>query len=281
MNPIILYDNLAENSTLTASGTASNYNVDYLKDGRTFTSWKGNNASSNSIIIDLKSEKFIGAIALAGHNLLEVSGRVKIYKSDNNVNWSLVGSEIIVTSKRVFMKMLSSEPGGSGLDGLQGEALLGLDGEPLLPLEADNYSARYWKITFTTTAAPEIAVLFMGEFIQFEYPPEVPTIPYVEKIVANSSFSNEGHLLGIDVRYHQEETQQRFTNFSRAWYKATLKPFWENYGRWLKQFIYAWDFENRDEDVFYCVLNDSHIIQEPLSSGPFVDEINLDMKILA
>ena len=66
---LILYDNILGNTVLTASSTASEYDVDNLKDWKVYTQWKPNTTGSHTITVDCGSAKAANAMGIIGHNL--------------------------------------------------------------------------------------------------------------------------------------------------------------------------------------------------------------------
>ena len=281
MTPILLYDNALDNAAITTNAPLTGYSPDYLKDKKTFTYWKGGSATSNILIIDLGSSKYISAVAFGAHNFKDVKAKIKIEKSSNGTTWTAVGNQFNVESSNAIVRVLSSNESASALELLQGGSIGLLQGGDLLPLQGSIYSARYWKITFTTIAAPRFAVLYMGEYIKFEFPPDSSYVPNQKSIVANVSDSNEGHMLGAEVKYFPKETNPTFSNFTRTWYATKLDAFWENHGKYLLPFFWAWDIDNRPNDIFYCVLKQSMVMQEPLRINPYVEQLQLNFKILA
>ena len=248
MNPVILYNNKIKDATVTATSSATDYDVDYLKDNKTYTSWKATASGTNNIFVDFGASTSVTAWGIAVHNL--DGADLTLYKSSDNSLWFPVSSQFQVSGDSSILK---------------------LSGD----------TERYWKLEIVSTVIPQIGVLYLGEYFTFDYPPESPVIPNRETIIAQSETSNAGHLLGTDVRYYSNTAQFAFKNITRTFYTTKLKVFWDLHARLLKGFFFAWDLTNRPDDVFYCKISEDSTIQEPLSLLDYVDEVSLNLRILA
>lgn len=279
MEPVILYNNKLEDATITASSSAANYGADYLKDNKTYSYWKASLSGTNNITIDFGSETFIGALGIAAHNLNGAS--LKLYKSTNGSTWVSVISKFNVLEDNSILKLIS-EDAGQYIQYEDGDSIELEDGSGYIENEeGDSYTARYWKLEITSSFIPQIGVLYLGEYFKFDYPPESPVVPKRESVVAQSEISNGGHLLGTDVRYYQNTAQFLFRNITRSFYVSKLKIFWDTHAKLLKGFFFAWDLTNRPNDVFYCKISEDSTMQEPLSILSYVDEVNLNLQLLA
>lgn len=278
MNPVILYNNLITDATITATSEAVNYDVEYLQDNKTFSYWKASASGTNNIIIDFGSDTFVGALGIASHNLK--GSKLTLYKSSNGTDWSVVLAQWNVLKENAILKLIS-EYESEYLKYEDGEPIELEDGGYLEGEESESYLSRYWKLEIISDTAPQIGVLYLGEYFQFEYPPEIPVIPIRQGIVAVSERSNAGHLLGTDIRYYQNNANFLFRNITRGWYLSKLKMFWDDHAKLLKGFFFAWDLENRDSDIYYCKITSDSIMQEPLTMFAYVDEVTLNMEILA
>ena len=280
MEPVILYDNKLEDSTLTAANEATGFNVDYLKNSKTYAIFKPNTSGDCTINIDLGSEQFIGALGIANHNLGSVNASIKLLKSTDNIAWQTVIDSFNVLDDTAILKLISESSGQ--YIGLELGGLIELETGGNLKQEAStSFIAQYWRLEIATTGTPQLAVLYLGEYFKFEYPPEAPTIPKTESIIAISENSNGGHLLETDIRYYPSTATHIFRNIRRSWYKSDFEKFWNNHGKLLKAFFYAWDIENRPNDIFLVKLSNDSVKSEPLSILKYVNEINLNMEILA
>ena len=248
MEPVILYNNKIKDATVTSTSSATNHDVDYLKDNKTYTSWKATASGTNNIFVDFGSSTLVSAWGIAVHNL--DGADLTLYTSSDNSLWFPVSSQFQVSGDSSILK---------------------LSGD----------TERYWKLEIVSSNIPQIGVLYLGEYFTFDYPPESPVIPNRESIVAQSETSNGGHLLGTDVRYYSNTAQFTFKNITRTFYTNKLKVFWDEQARLLRGFFFAWDLTNRADDIFYCKISEDSKMQEPLSLLNYVDEVNLNLQLLA
>src|SRR3990170_7246712 len=87
MEPIILADNRFLDGTPTATDTAAGYDVLFVRDYKTFTSWKGGSAGIKYLKVDCGTQKSANCIAIAKHNLGTGAALVSVESSDNDADW--------------------------------------------------------------------------------------------------------------------------------------------------------------------------------------------------
>src|SRR3990172_4071855 len=68
MELIILADNRFLDGTPTATDTAAGYNVLFIRDYKTFTSWKAASVGTKYLTVDCATAKSADCIAFVGHN---------------------------------------------------------------------------------------------------------------------------------------------------------------------------------------------------------------------
>lgn len=101
-------------------------------------------------------------------------------------------------------------------------------------------SKRYWNVTIeNTTVAPIIACLNLGVRLDFPDYPDGPVTPFEEKVVADSSDSKAGNLLGVLTRYFPWEAAYKFSHISGSWYSGLYRTFWTGHGRLFKSFFWS------------------------------------------
>jgi hypothetical protein len=92
-NPIILYDNRFEDGALSATNTATGYDVNNIKDLRTYTYWKANAAGTLYITEAPLAED---AVTLANMRLSLVDGKAFVDFSTADVLTDYIGKRIVI-----------------------------------------------------------------------------------------------------------------------------------------------------------------------------------------
>ncbi len=276
----MIYRNKIKDAEVTSTSFVDGCEAFYLKDERTFSKWKSKSETGGELKIKFSVPTYISAISLIGHNLGSVKASVTIEKSSDGMSYDTVLDAFKVKSNTAIVKILEKSELKTALLSEDGTPLLGEGGSPFYSETGSDITSQYWRIKIISTGAPEISVLYFGEYFHFEYPPEIPTVPISESIVSESAVSEGGHLLGTDFRYVKKTANYRFADLSREWYDNEYLKFL-NYAKKLNPFVFAWDLENRKNDVLYSRFSANASIQENLTMLKFSDEINLDLEVLA
>jgi len=274
MNPVILYNNILNNDTLTATSTASGYHVDNLVDMRSYTKWKATSNGTQNIDVHASGSTFLGyqtggtlrlisggklklqfpagvppnAIGIYNHNLYSVGATVKVYYSHDGSSYTLLYT-FVPASNNAQLKTFAG------------------------------IAAAYWRVELSgMIAAPEIGILMLGIKLEFPWPPDSPVIPKREQLRLNAEYSDAGHLLGAVVAHFPIQIDHKWSRFARNWLDADFLPFWNNYGKQLCPFFYAWDLVNRPSDIYFVSVNPESIYQVPLTLLAYGDELQLSMR---
>ena len=247
--PIILYDNRLTDGTLTATDTATGYDVLNIVDNRPYTFWKAASSGTKYITVDCGSTKSADCLAIIGHNFKTAAAIVSIESSPDNTVWTERLSDFTPISDKAFMKTFISS------------------------------SARYWRIKIITTSiAAQIGVAVLGTKMQFEYPPETPYNPYTETPAAYVERSKNGHILGVSTYNPVLEFRALFSFITRTWLNTYFIPFWQNHARLFKPFFFAWDLDTYPEDVFFVSIDNNMTFETPFSILEYVDTVSLTMR---
>lgn len=103
--PFILYHNLMDETgaTLTASSTASGYDVNNLKDRNSFTYWKSTGGASEWIKIDLGgvSTLYPDAFGMTGHNLYTQTAGLTFEYSDDDISYATGAYSLAITPAKM------------------------------------------------------------------------------------------------------------------------------------------------------------------------------------
>lgn len=248
MNPIILYENLLENGNLTASNTASGYDVDNLIDRRSYTKWKASGVSTQTIEVNLLNAKKVSAIGIYKHNLIGATVTLNCYIA---AQWE---------------EVISFSPSNN---------------KAILRLTDVTRIATHWQIVISSAvAAPEIGIIMIGNKLEFPFTPTTPYTPSEEGIVVSSLINKNGHTLGNDISYFHVNTQITFTDLLRSWIETYFEPFYHNYGKKLAPFFYAWDLTSAPNHILFATLSPDMVYSTPLKISNYVENLNLILKAL-
>jgi hypothetical protein len=224
MNPKLLYSNKLLTATLTSSTVAAGYDVQNILDERVYTYWKANAAGANYIQGAWGAAQAVDCVGIAGHNLFTVGATIYIEHSSNGADW--VQDATVVPAS-----------------------------DNLIILSFTSVSSAYWRLRIANSSGlPMVAVLFMGAAVTFEYPAVGPFAPLDEGIIAESTQSETGNLLGSTVKFNDLALDRTFQNFTKSFFTSSIKPFWDAHGKLLKHFFYADDLTNAADMVYYCRL---------------------------
>jgi hypothetical protein len=229
--PIIAYNNLLANPlvTLTASDESLG-SVENIRDWRTYTRWGGVGTfpGATTLLIDCGSTQIVSCFGIVGHNLFSKGfTSVGVQGSPDGMSWTLLtwGSlgtfEMTPTSDgAIFRKFVQS------------------------------YQFRYFMLSFSAPGPArdfEIAIVYLGDCVQF---PEyiLPGFdPDGRKIITESSVSQQGNLLGIVRKYANRDIIADFGELENDWVETNLFPF---EATWPQPFIWAWDVTNHADEVY-------------------------------
>ena len=273
MNPVILFDNILTEGTLTATSTAPGYDVDNIMDYRSYTKWKATGTGVQYLTWAMGASSPVRSqtgwyIKLQNNALLrQLSGGVDTADAVGifNHNLGTIGATVLVQYY-----------GGGAWNTL--DTLTPSDDDPILSTFTSSISGD-WRIKISgMSAAPEIGIIHLGVHLLFPWPPEAPVVPEEEGIKANTEYSGAGNLLGTVLAYNPVTINQRWTNLTRTWYSSSFLQFWDNHGKLIFPFFYAWDLTNRPDDIFYVSIDPGMVRRESLELLSYTKELSLQMK---
>lgn len=281
MLPFILYKNILAQGTLTVSPEYSEniYHIKNLIDHRSFTKWKSENTDDQFIDVDFGAQyieraentSFIelqsgedfermeaggsfdapNAIGIFNHNLGTIGATVKVQHWDALADEWTTLLTVTPTNDSTIIKTFTA------------------------------VTSEKYRIELTgLTDRAEIAIIYLGKRMDFDFPPAAPVIPAANRIETMAEYSRAGHLLGASVMYYPVEINHRYELMLRTWYNANFKPFWKNHARLMLPFFYAWDLENRADDLYFCHIDPAMAEQESLTLLTYTDELNLILRAI-
>ncbi len=239
MFPVILHDSRLLDGLPTATDTADGYSVLNLRDGRTFTWWKGASPGVKYITVECPAAAAADAVGLVGHNLGSLSGTIAVESSPDGVEWTQRLAPVAPGSDKAFLRSFTS------------------------------VSAKWWRARIETAgSAAQIAVLLLGSRLVFERPLNGEYDPQPETIEGNSVRSKTGHLLGSVTSFVAVRISAGFKNLTSAWINDQFRTSWEDHLSLLLPFLWCWDPEGHTDEVHWVKIADGFSLRRPFT-GPW------------
>lgn len=207
--PFILYTNIYESGTVTATSEATGFDVENIFDWRSYVRWKATSTATQYITVDYGTAVSCDALGITGHNLSDATVSVE---SSTTGAWA----------------------------GEQATRLSGFtptdNADICKPFTAA--SVRYWRIKILTpTTAPEIGVLCLGARLDFPKNPTRPLLFNNEGMEVVSERSKGGHILGVVNYFRPYSIALSFSWLTIAFLRGDLYTFWSTHGGLHKPFF--------------------------------------------
>lgn len=216
------YQNRVTSATLSAVGVTSGYSVNSLKNWQPFE-FVSFDAGSNSITIDCGSAVSVDYFAIGAHELF----------TSNTDNIILKASALSDFSVSVTLATINNTSAGVYDGSYRYNTSTSIPSQSVddnynVCLKLDSVSYRYYRLEFTASTVVRIAVLAIGQRMEFELgfykgiaPPKLN-----EDIVVTNNKSESGIYLGRSiVRTGVKPTSINLDNISHSWLYATWLPF--------------------------------------------------------
>lgn len=240
-NPIFAWDNKAIGATITTETGTQLATGNYTVTGTTFDSWGATPATN---VVDLQyvltSSQAISCVAIAAHNLADISATIKPqYSTNSGVAWNDTDAAAVTPT----------------------------DNQAIL-FYFDSDTADYWRLHITgATGDAYIAVVFIGNVLtipqriyQGYTPPLTPT--YVD---LQSNVSEGGHLLGSSVVRSGSSAQASLTYLTPAFIRSSAWLDFQVHFNAGKGQFWAWR-PTKYGDCHYAWRLGSPLV--PANSGP-------------
>jgi len=253
MNPVILYNNILDNATLTPCSTAPNFDVNYLTDLKDYTYWVPADLTSPCYITaDCGSAQSADTLGIVSINLDTTGAQISLECSSDNFNTDIVTAlSAFSPSSKVILKTFTPQ------------------------------TKQYWRLKIEGfSSAPFIAILMIGTRLELPYPPDAPYYLIDESVKVESNRSKRGHILGSIIQYKSYDIKCRVSLLDRSWVMNTFKPFWEAHGSDMKPFFFAWDLDNFPDIVYWAKFKDRAKFRVPLRINPYVESLDLEMEAI-
>lgn len=203
-NPKLFYHNVLDGA-LTASTTASGYNVNNLRDWRPYTWWKAT-ALPATITRDY------GSAVAADYAL--VYGEAATYEIRGSTD-NFGASDVLV-----------------------GTITLTATGLGLVTFASVSY--RYWRVRQTGSGTPAVAIAAIGAALEMPVPLDSGFDPIGRKVMGQVNRSSDGHPLGRVIDFEQWEAKIKFSWCAWSFARNTFLPAWSAHLR-SKPFGFCWD----------------------------------------
>jgi hypothetical protein len=242
--PLVLAQNVFELGTPSATDTATGYDVLNILDRRPYTWWQANAHGTKYITIDCGTPTACDCLGVVGHNFYTCGATVSVECSaDNFAAETIVAlAGFTVLTNLAFLKIFTTQ------------------------------TKRYWRIKIVTAAiAAKIAVAFLGPGVSFPRTLSVDknSDPGPEKIIAESTRSKTGNLIGSALAYVSRIITVTFDVITPAWITNTFRPLWDTYLSQLYPVFWAWEITNHPTEVYFVKIPDNFNLSMPYTSSNY------------
>lgn len=235
----------APGSALTATSTASGYDVMNIYNMLETNMWKASSSANQTLSYDAGSgnTKVADYIAILGHNLKTAGASIYLERSDDNSSWTEAWSDT-PAADTVYLKEFTRTA-----------------------------AHRYWRLRIMgASTAVYMTLCIWGLKTELDYA-TAGFDPHEQEVKANVSVSETGYLLGIHHKYIERSMTLKFEDADVDLY-AKVKEWWEASG--LKNFFVVWEGANSPDDV-YLMRPDSKF-NNPLKAGGLYRDITINLR---
>lgn len=254
-NPLVFWENIYEDGTISADSEASGYPDDNVIDWRVGTPFRyraNDTVSPAWLKVDLGAGESANptTVAIGGHNLNTAGAKYKIQYSSDDFSADINDAFSAVTPS---------------------------DDLPVMTTWTAVGANRYWRLLIEETGsgfneAPQVGVLTLGRRLDFPVGALADLDPYSWSAKTERSTAENGSPLGTNVLYKQRRYQ---INYTEPGFLVT--DFFDPVSGlgWDEEFVahavdsglpfwFAWDIDNESSEVYLCHMGDDQF------SSPFV-----------
>lgn len=250
MNPFIFRYNNFLFGTISATDTASGYDVNNIIDYRPYTYWVAASAGTKYITLDGSGNYPGDTLGIAGHNLGTASAKLTVeFYNIGTTTWEVILDEFTVTSDKPIIKKFPSSK-----------------------------TAYDWRLKIVTASiAPRIGVMQISGRTEFPYPPNAPLTHKQLTPLFDSYESESGYLLGVNHKFTRLQLSHSWSNLSATFIDSTYLPMWEAHLAKGYPFFYAVDLDNAPNEVYYVRIADGDVYAPDKSIKDYYNTLNLNM----
>ena len=235
-------------STLTATSTASGYDVKNIYNMLEVDMWLAADATSPCYITYDAGTGNTGSadyLAILGHNLGTIGATVVLQYSNDGFTADIndAFAPEAVTADTVYLREFTN-PGPK----------------------------RYWRLKISGAAAPpNLTVCIWGGKTELDYA-TASFDPHGQEVKASVNLSQGGYLTGVHKKYTERQMTLTFHDADSDLY-GKVKTWWETSG--LKNFFVAWERANSPGDAF--LMRPDVKFSNPLKQGGLYRDITINL----
>lgn len=221
----LLYSNIIEGATITASSTASGTSALHLPDWRPWLLWKAGAGGEFTITVDCGSAKTANTLALVAHNLGTLDAQVTVETSTDN----------FATVTTLVMPRYYPHD------------------DKIIYRHFPQTTARYWRIHgYVASGAAFIGLAVLGQRLEMDQPTAGDYAPGIEDLQGEVNISQGGHMIGSTMRVPRVRAALTFKHISGSWFRSSFAAAWEHISR--KPFVLCHDYGALTYDVMLATL---------------------------
>jgi len=222
---IIAYRNIFNDGTLSATTSATDFDITNLATWSESDQWKPTAAGTNNVVVQQTANLNVNYFYIIGHNLADEAG-VKIvvqYSSDNfSSDINTIETIDVFSSDAIFREFT----------------------------QVGAYE--YWRLQIVTSALiPALAVVALGEYDDFAHGHPFPFVaPWQEGFKIENQVSEQNSFIGRINKAIPKRLQITQSNASDSWFRSTWLPFLEHAKNF--PFIWSWDKDRFTKETAFC-----------------------------
>jgi hypothetical protein len=219
-DPIICYNNISSDATLTASTEDTDFDVENVQNNLTWNFWRPT-AQPSDIEFDLGSSQAVSYCGIAAHNCGTQGNTITLAYSDNGSSWTDVDNTT-PSDDSVIVFLITER------------------------------SHRYWRLTFSSGSVPTVGVVYFGTQLVVErriYSGHSP-LTLSKKTVIRPQKSEGGQWLGRSKIRQGAQTTISISNLGASWFRTNFEPFINDAIDY--PFFFAWRPTTYTDEVGYC-----------------------------
>lgn len=261
-NPIILYDDVMADGTLSATSEESGTDVLDIVNFKGYEFWQADSlVLPQYLTSELIAEGTADALGLFGHN------------------FGTLGLEISVESAN------DDPDGSSGVDLTERLAGFTPSDDKAILKTFSSASDLWWRLKMDKAVSldsaddpPYLAVLMIGQLLQFPNAQKAPLVLRDQKPIMEITRARKGQHLATVRSFTELMIDVRIPVPTSSWIDNTFLTFWDNHASQGYPFFFAWDLDTYPDLIYWAVVEENFRFQQPFHTAGLVTEIRLKMR---